>query len=123
MIVGVVTADLEATVPLEVLDASGRQHRIEAIVDTGFTGFLTLPSALIGSLGLVWLGREEGVLADGTVRLFDVYEGTVTWDSQWRTVEVEAADTDPLLGVSLLRGHDLRIQVVDGGTVIIMALP
>jgi hypothetical protein len=38
-------------------------------------------------------------------------------------VEVEAADTDPLLGVSLLRGHDLRIQVVDGGTVIIMALP
>lgn len=117
------TADLEATVPLEVLDASGRQYRIEAIVDTGFTGFLTLPSALIGSLGLVWLGREAGVLADGTVRLFDVYEGTVTWDSQWRTVEVEAADTDPLLGVSLLRGHDLRIQVVDGGTVIIMALP
>lgn len=122
MIIGIVNSNLEATIRLGMIDTNGQQHQIEAIIDTGFTGFLTLPSVLIAPLGLVWLGREQGILADGSVKLFDVYKATVSWDGQLRPVEVEAADTDPLLGMSLLCGHDLWTHVMEGGTVTIVAL-
>ena len=82
-----------------------------------------MPLSLVGLLGLPWLGRQQAILADGVVRLFDVYAATVIWDSQPRTVETDAADAEPLLGMGMLSGHDLRMQVVSGGTVTIEALP
>lgn len=44
------------------------------------------------------------------------------WDGQFRSLSVNAAETDPLVRMSLLYGHDLRIQAVEGGTVTIEAL-
>lgn len=108
MITGVVNANCEA---------------IEAMIDTGFSGFLTLPPRIIASLGLSWVCRQSGILADGSVRPFDVYAATVVWDGQERTVETEAVDTEPLLGMGLIHGHDLRMRVVTGGIVTIEALP
>lgn len=55
MITGVVDARLEARLPLFVEDAAGQPSCLEAVVDTGFSGFLSLPSALITSLGYTWL--------------------------------------------------------------------
>jgi clan AA aspartic protease len=123
MITGNVTADLEAIVPLIVLGASGQQQPLDAVLDTGFSGYLTLPPGLIASLGLAWLGREQGILADGSVELFDVYRAAVLWDGRPRPVEVDAADGSPLLGMALLQGHELRMEVVAGGGVSIVALP
>lgn len=105
MITGVVNANREATIRLVVIGPSGQQQEIEAIIDTGFTGFLTLPAVLIAALGLPWLCRQPGILADGSVDVFDVYTATVLWDGLPRTVEVEAADTEPLVGMSLLDHH------------------
>ena len=95
MITSRVNANREATIRLLVLGPQGHQQEIEAIIDTGFTGFLTLPPMLVTTLGLAWLCRQAGILADGRVEYFDVYIATVTWDGQPRTVEVEAADTEP----------------------------
>ena len=47
---GVVNADREATLRLVIAGPSGKQQEIEAIIDTGFTGFLTLPAALVSAL-------------------------------------------------------------------------
>lgn len=124
MISGSVNADREAIIHLRVGGPSGQQqHEIEAIIDTGFTGFLTLPQTLVVALGLPWLCRQAGVLADGRVELFDVYVATVVWDGGPRTIEVEAADTDPLVGMRLLERYSLRIDVVSGGPVTITAIP
>src|SRR5206468_11972725 len=101
------------------LGRDGRRQPIQAIIDTGFSGFLTLPPALVASLGLTWLGREPGVLADGREELFDVYRATILWDDQPRTLEVEAADTMPLLGMGLLHGNEVNMCVVAGGEVTI----
>ena len=101
----------------------GQQQEIEAIIDTGFTGFLTLPPVLVDALGLSWLSRQPGILADGSVDIFDVYVATALWDGQPRSVDVEAADTEPLVGMSLLAQHSLRIDVANGGVVTITALP
>lgn len=123
MITGTVNADLEAGITLEVQGAGGQVQQIEALIDTGFNGFLTLRPALLTALSAPWLYRGQGVLADGSIQVFDVHAVTVLWDSQPRTVEVEAVDADPLVGTAMLERHDLRIQVVAGGVVTIQAMP
>jgi clan AA aspartic protease len=123
MIAGVVNANREAIIRLVVTGPTGQQQDTEAIIDTGFTGFLTLPPARVATLGLSWRSRQPGILADGSVDIFDVYVASVMWDGQPRTVEVEAADTEPLVGMSLLDRHSLQIDVVKGGAVTISAIP
>lgn len=75
------------------------------------------------ALRLPWLCRQPGILADGSVEVFDVHTATVLGDGQPRAVEVEDADTDPLVGMSLLDGYSLRIDILNGGTITITALP
>ena len=122
MITGVVNTDGEALIPLVVRDAHGQDHKVEAVIDTGFTGFLTLPSALITSLDLSWRGREQGVLGDGSLQLFEVYAATVIWNGRPQTVETNAAEVIPLVGMGLIHGHELRIQAVKRGIVTIEPL-
>jgi predicted aspartyl protease len=71
------------------------------------------------------VNRRQGraVLADGSETLFDVYEAEVVWDERLRRVFVDAADTVPLIGMALLDGHELTVQVVDGGGVFVSAFP
>ena len=123
MIAGVVNQDLEATIRLILRTGDSRNVEAEAVIDTGFTGFLTLPSALVTDLNLAWLGRENAVLGDGTTHLFDVHSATVPWDGQPRDVEVDVTDTVPLVGMAMLLGHALHIEAIEGGKVTIDILP
>ncbi len=123
MMTGTVNADLEALLCLTIWDAGGQAHDVEAVLDTGFNGFLTLPPALIAALGLPWLCRQQGQLADGSFQAFDVHVAALDWDGQSRAVEVEAADTQPLIGMALLQASELRIQVVPSGSMTIASLP
>jgi clan AA aspartic protease len=91
------------------------------MIDTGFNGFLTLPPALVTALGLIRRSRGRVLLANGSEELFDIYGVIVLWDGQQRYVEADAVDTTPLVGMSLLDGYDLHIQVADGGQVVIQA--
>jgi clan AA aspartic protease len=122
LISGSVNANSEAIVPLVVLDAHAQEHVLQAVIDTGFTGSLTLPMQLIEALGLLWQGRADAVLGDGTLHEFDVFAATVVWDGQFRTVETDVADVDPLVGMGLLHGFRVEIDVRDGGEVRIDAL-
>ena len=79
MIRGVVNASREAIVPLQLRGPAGTVSEVDAIVDTGFTSSLTLSAAMVSSLGLTRLSAGEAVLADGTVRAFDIYEAEVFW--------------------------------------------
>ena len=123
MMTGVVNADLEPRMVLSVRAAGAHPHTVEVVIDTGFNGFLTLPPALITALGLQWLCRQQGQLADGSVLAFDVYVATVDWEGQPWAVEVEAADAQPLLGMALLQGSELRMLVLSGGPVTISPVP
>lgn len=122
MIVGVVNSVREAVIRLAVLGSKG-QIEIEAVVDTGFDGFISLSRAVISELGFRFHRRGRAVLADGSEIIFDVYEATVIWDGEPRRVEVDEADTDPLVGMGLLEGYELTVEVVTGGAVAIELLP
>lgn len=119
MIEGVVNAAREAVLTLTVRGPAGRATDIEAVIDTGYSGFLTLPPTLLRDLQLPFATTARATLADGSEVSFDVHTATVLWDGQLRSVEADAADTTPLVGMSLLDRHNLYVEVEDGGRVVI----
>jgi clan AA aspartic protease len=123
MITGEITADREAVVKLTVRGPSGTEAEVEAVLDTGFTEYLTLPATWIAALSLPYQYSMPLVLADGSPVLVPVYDAVVVWDGQERTVPAHCTGSDPLLGISLLYGSHLSIDVVDGGPVAITPLP
>lgn len=121
MITGVFN-DREARVPLVVHGPGDLEQGVAAIIDTGFSGYLTLPFAVVDALGLELIGQGEALVGDGTIQVFDLYEATLTWDDERIVVDVASAETEPLMGMSLIYGHDLRIQAIENGKVSIERL-
>ena len=121
MMQGRVNLHREATLRLVVRGHRAEQE-IEAVIDTGFDGYLTLPAGVIAALGLRWRSRGRALLADGSESIFEIYDGTVIWDGSPRRILIHVADTTPLLGMGLLEGYELRIEVKQGGRVVIDSL-
>ena len=123
MIRGVVNARHEAIVRLRMRGPGGVESDVDVTVDTGCTLSLTLPATLVTALGLARRFGGTARLADGSVRQFDICPAEVEWDGAWRTVLVSALGNEPLLGMRLLAGHKLTVDVVPGGLVEVLRLP
>ncbi len=121
MITGIVNDRGEALIRLVVGEGNQRLV-VDAVLDTGYTGFLTLPPSVIAALGLTWLGSEEGTLGDGSLHDFDVYSAQIIWDGAFRTIKVNESDTQSLIGIGLLYGYEVCIETIAGGTVKIINL-
>ena len=119
MITGRVTAQRDAMVRLVVLDRVHQPHDVDAVIDTGFNGFLTLPRTMVQTLQLPLAGNRRVTLGDGSTVVLDLYLATVLWDTQPREVLVLAAEGDPLMGMATLYGHRVILHVVDNGDVLI----
>lgn len=117
MITGTVNADFEPIISLSLCPADGEVFAQDAIIDTGFNGWLSLPSDLIAELNLRWKRRGRAVLGDGSECVFNVYEAVVIWDNALLTIPVDEADAEPLVGMSLMEGYQLTMQVFEGGQV------
>ena len=115
----------EPLLPLGVLAVAGcggedgRSLEIEAVIDTGFDGELTLPSGTMRQLGYPYAGSAGGTLADGSEVQFDYHEGRVLWHGIARPVAVIAAEGQPLIGMALLHGSRLKMDAVPGGEVLV----
>ena len=64
MITGTVNAHREAVLRLAVRNANGNERQCEAVVDTGFDSWLSLPPDFITTLGLHWQRFGRAVLAE-----------------------------------------------------------
>ncbi len=123
MITGQVVAGREAVIALTLQGTQGQLITLDVVVDTGFTGFLTLPLPEIAQLGFPYQGLIDARLGNGKPAEFDMFAGTVLWEGQVRTGIVLAADGMPLVGMTLLRGFRLCLDIIDGGPVTIEPLP
>ncbi|WP_219898691.1 clan AA aspartic protease [Phormidesmis priestleyi] len=96
---------------------------VRAIIDTGFTGDLTLPRDVIDQLGFTLRGFQRVILGDGSLQYFEMFVGVVIWDGKMREVEINAAETDSLIGMGLLEDYKLEMEGRSNGEVRITSLP
>ena len=116
MISGAVKS-LTPIVPLAIEDSSGDVQQYQVALDTGFGGFLSLPPADIRRLRLAPLRDEVVELANGRPHRCRTYMAIVHWhDDRYETVVYEMG-VQPLLGMRLLNGSRIGIDVAEGGPV------
>jgi len=122
MLTGRITAKKEAVVKIQVLGPAGQAALVEAAIDTGYDGFLTLPALLIHDLDLPFEGTARATLGDGTTVSMDVFRAIVAWEDESRKVLVLAAEGGALLGMAMLAGSRVTLDVEDEGAVTIESL-
>ena len=91
----------------------------EAMVDTGFTGWLTLPERNIKELGLTHYGQRRVILANEEQIATEIYSALTHWHGQPRPVLVYQIESIPLIGMALLTGSHLTVDAWEGGDVVI----
>lgn len=119
MVRGKVDVNRQAWVSIEMVGPDAQLRTVEAILDTGFTGSLTLTPDLIQQLGLAWSDTTEVTLASGEQEWWDSWTGQVLWQQRVRLVQILESNGTPLMGMELLENSQLTIQVRLGGDVLI----
>jgi hypothetical protein len=79
MMQGIVDQNCEATIRLVVGNADSQRQMIDAVIDTGFTGFLTLPFSVLADLnifsglqlGFIWENENLSVILAGNLARFE----------------------------------------------------
>lgn len=104
---GRVTATREALLRLRLSAA----ETVECLIDTGFTGALVLPQALVGRLNLPIVGREIFEMVGGRQFIASVAFAEIEWLGEARTVRVIVSE-ETLLGTELLDGTRLTIDYI-----------
>jgi predicted aspartyl protease len=71
MMFGVVNQNCEAVIKVAVGCIDSPKIAVDAVINTGFTSFLSLPHSLITELDLPWHYRDIGTLGDGSEVTFE----------------------------------------------------
>ncbi len=100
----------EPVIRVRVFGENTSEMEIVAVIDTGFTGDLTLPSDIVEVLSLVPTGSRDATLADD--------HNVDLWHER-RIQRIEALGGTPLVGMELPRGNELCIQATPGGRVVV----
>ena len=89
MISGTVRNDIELVVPLELVDADGQPRSFQFVVDSGFTGYLSLSQSDVNELRLNPQGLQPGKLADGSSVACPMCCGIFAWIAAHAANEAE----------------------------------
>ena len=90
---------------------------VDAVLDTGFNDFLSLPIQVINHLGLHFAGVVDVVLAGNVSGRANLYVARVLWHGTEQIIQIQEAEGNPLLGMALLLGSKVTLQVRYGGAV------
>ncbi len=106
-----------ATCVLHMWSGDNRVYRVEAVVDTGFTGEVALPERIVDQLRLLQESSTDIRVADGRTANVKVYPLQIEWHGEFRNVEAICTDSFPLIGMALLSGNRLCMMVEESGEV------
>lgn len=87
------------------------------VLDTGFNGFLSLSPDLIRSLDLEFAAPAQVTPGDGTTVTLSVFLGVVSLSGREVQVEILESSAGALVAMALVRGLELRADVIPGGNV------
>lgn len=101
-----------AMVQVEIFSEKDDSFRkLEAWVDTAFTGELMLPERVIEELGLKPSGSVDGLLANGSQIIVPLYQCKLNWFEKERDLDIlSSINTLPLLGIGLLLAKKLIVD-------------
>ena len=122
MLTGRVNGDLQAWLTVEIMTPNGQPRPIEVALDTGFNGQIALPAITIQRLELSEESSRLAITATGDRVRLTTYYTTMMWHGEPRIIEVVEADSEPLLGMELLLGNRVTLDVLEGGPVTIYPL-
>ncbi len=117
--VGVGGSGLEARLDIGIAGSNSIFQTVGVVVDTGYSGALTLPEPIAHELGLRSTQRRYVVLANGLAEQVGVCAARLLWDGQPLDVLTHLMGDKPMIGTTLLAGSRLTIDWWDGGEVII----
>jgi predicted aspartyl protease len=110
MLHGRVDSSGQALVQLTIHGPNG-SVTCDALIDTGFSGSMALPKAVIQQLGLLQHGIQLSRYADGHVGPTYSYWGVLEWLSGARGFEMLESGVDQvIIGAGLLHGQLLTID-------------
>ncbi len=110
-----VTIRRQATLPVTFRLPGQPSVTLDFVVDTGFTGFLTLPVAAVTAMRLPFDHEEAASLADDSVIGIAIHVAIILWNGAERPVSVIATGRRPLLGTAMLDDQELRAQFRESG--------
>jgi clan AA aspartic protease len=116
-ILGKVTQSLDAVIPIQVRSSAEKSLQIDAVIDSGFNGTLAISKALAEQLKLEPLGVNEATLADGRIATLQFCKLAVDWHGGSRELAAWIVEKGCLVGMELLEGSRLQIDVVPSGEV------
>ena len=117
---GAITGNRQALVAIDITGGEGRSRPIEVVLDTGFTGYLTLPTEPIRQLGLRFVGQRTFELArtENSSSLRRILP-QCCWHGRQKDALVLKSDSTPLLGMTLLWGSRVTLNAASDGLVTI----
>ena len=108
---------LQPVLELFVYGRSNVRARVQGVIDTGYTGHLTLPARAVHALDLSFQAEESMTMANDELITFEVYTASIDWDGQLREIKVHLAEGDALIGMEILHNHDLHLRAIPDGPV------
>ena len=110
MIRGFVNENDEPLIPIALL-LRGRPRRFQAVLDTGFNGYLSVPESVVQRGGWYFAGYEEYEIATGDRVRERVYLGEVIFGRRrFTTHAVTSRSEDVLIGTKFLSDKALHID-------------
>ena len=119
MIRGRVDQRLRPVVRVDVIAAGGGTEQFTAILDTGFSGFLSLPADAIARLGFIPGPQTTVTLATGVRTRIRSWSGFALWHGRRRPIAVLETGGEPLLGMSMVEGSHVSMDAQVAGVVAI----
>jgi len=123
MIRGSVDSEKHAVLSLELCDSNGQIMAVSAVIDTGYDGVLTITPDIAANLHCPFRETRTYELGNGELVDFPIHDVTLIWDGQTRDVAAIVTSGGVLIGMSLLHGFTLFIDVIDGGEICIEPRP
>ena len=117
MIVGTVNDKLEPRIPLLVESSGGNQRQVDALVDTGFTGMLSLPQETVDQLQLMPDANGAALLADEQWHECSAFWGFVVWHGQSLFKRIHSLGAEVFVGTEFLSGTAMAAEFRPGGKV------
>ena len=101
------------TVEIEISGPLGNKTRFTALMDTGFSGFLSLPLLNAFPIGLILHGTMSVVLADGSTHAKLTCLGAIHFDGETQSgiIIIEPQGDGLLVGMEFLRKFGRQLIV------------